>query len=157
MMVDPAEDNGRFRSAIPGRVRISGARSANVQPDPILGPILITTLMSARIRHCVECPKCLTRYLIAFSPYRNGSYLLPTVVGSSEEYTLHCFCRRPSVVSRWRWSEVKTCEVSKAAYDRGYGTAEETAQVNSQPRSVWSFDITRYLNLKPMEKERNSR
>ena len=33
--------------------------------------------MTPRIRHCVECPKCHTRYLVGFSPYRNGSYLMP--------------------------------------------------------------------------------
>lgn len=112
--------------------------------------------MSIRIRHCVECPKCLTRYLIAFSPYRNGSYLVPTVIGSSEEYTLYCSCR-PLTVSRWRWSEVKACEVSKVAHDRGYGTAEELVQVNKPPRETWSFDIGKYIDLKHTEKERNPR
>jgi len=113
--------------------------------------------VSARIRHCVGCPKCLTLYLIAFSPYRNRSYLVPAVVGSSEEYTLHCYCSMPPVVSRWRWSQVKSCEVSKAAYGRGYGTPEEIVPVSNQQQNTWSFDITRYLNLKPMEKERKSR
>jgi len=31
--------------------------------------------MTRRIRHCIECPKCRTRYLVGYSPYRNGSYL----------------------------------------------------------------------------------
>lgn len=109
-----------------------------------------------RLRRCVECPKCLIRYLIAFSPYRNGSYLVPTVDGSSNEYTLYCSCRRPPVLSRWRWNETKTGVVSKVAHDRGYGTAEEILLV-SQRREPWSFDITRYLNLRSMDKERNSR
>jgi hypothetical protein len=112
--------------------------------------------MSLRIRHCVECPKCHTRYLIAFSPYRNRSYLVPLVVGSSEEFILYCSCKRPSIVSRWKWSEVKTCKVSRAAYDRGYGTAEHIVQVNNQPREPWAFDIAKYLDLGD-EKERNSR
>lgn len=30
-----------------------------------------------RVRYCVECPKCRTRYLPSSSPYRNGSYLIP--------------------------------------------------------------------------------
>jgi hypothetical protein len=81
--------------------------------------------MSWRIRHCVECPRCLTRYLIGFSPYGNRSYLVPNVCGSSEEYTLYCSCKGRSVASRWRWGDVKTCAVSKAAYKRGYGTPEE--------------------------------
>ena len=81
--------------------------------------------MGYRIRHCVECPRCLVRYLVARSPYRNGSYLVPTVVGSLEEYMLYCACGKTPVRSHWKWSEVKTYGVSKTAYDRGYGTPEE--------------------------------
>jgi len=54
-------------------------------------------VMPARIRHCVQCPKCFTRYLFSRSPYRNGSYLIPTVPHSSDEYALYCSCRRPAV------------------------------------------------------------
>lgn len=89
--------------------------------------------MSVRIRHCVECPRCHTCYLIAFSPYRNGSYLVRTGVGSHEEYTLYCFCEGQEFPSRWRWSEVKPYEVSKAAHDRGYGTVDEIWPVSRQP------------------------
>jgi hypothetical protein len=110
--------------------------------------------MPHRIRHCVECPKCLTQYLIGFSPYSNRSYLVPSVVGSSEEYTLYCSCRVPHTVSRW--SRVRSCRVSKAAYSRGYGTPEEVAPVSNQTWTTWSFDITRYLNLALPEKGRNS-
>jgi hypothetical protein len=108
-----------------------------------------------RIRHCVECPKCLTRYLIAFSPYSNGSFLVPTVYGSSEEYILYCCCRGLPVVSPWRWGETKAYEVSHEAYDRGYGTPEEILPLTNQP--PWSFDISRYLNSKPMQKGRHPR
>jgi hypothetical protein len=90
----------------------------------------------SRIRHCVECPKCLTRYLIPFSPYRNGSYAIPIVEGSLEEYALYCSCRRGTVASLWRWSEMKTCEVSNAAYDRGYGTQEEIVPLGNPPKGV---------------------
>ena len=83
--------------------------------------------MSWRIRHCVECPRCLTRYVIGFSPYGNQSYLVPNVGGSSEEFTLYCSCGGPSVTSRWTWGDVKTCAVSKVAYRRGYGTPEEVS------------------------------
>ena len=107
----------------------------------------------SRIRHCVECPRCRTRYLIPFSPYSNGSYLIPTVKGSWEEYALYCSCGRAHVVSRWRWSEVKTCEVSRAAYDRGYGTPEEIVPVNDQPQEEWGFDVSRYFDsLKARER-----
>jgi len=96
----------------------------------------------SRVRHCVECPKCGTRYLIAFSPYRNGSYLVPTVYGSSGEYTLYCSCCAPRAVSRWRWNETKACEVTKAAYQRGYGNSEEILAV---PDKVWAIDISQCI------------
>jgi hypothetical protein len=108
-----------------------------------------------RIRHCVECPECLTRYLIAFSPYSNGSYLVPTVFGSSEGYILYCCCSGLPVVSPWRLRETKACEVSHQAYDRGYGTPEEIFLLTNQHPS--SYDISRYLNSKPMQKGRHPR
>ena len=37
------------------------------------GRLVIGNRFMPRIRHCAECPKCGTRYLIAGSPYRNGS------------------------------------------------------------------------------------
>src|SRR5204863_7132342 len=89
-----------------------------------------------RIRRCVECPKCHVRYLPGFSPYRNGSYLSPTVVGSSEAYTLYCSCGRPTVCTRVRYSELKTYTVSKVAHYRGYGTSEEISVVSRNPTSL---------------------
>jgi len=110
--------------------------------------------MAHRIRHCVECPKCLTQYLIGFSPYRNRSYLVPSVLGSLDRYTLYCSCRMPYAVSRW--NQVRACEVSNAAYTRGYGAPEEVAPVNHQAWNSCSFDITKYLNLAQLEKDKNS-
>jgi hypothetical protein len=92
--------------------------------------------MTPRVRHCLECPKCLTRYLIASSPYGNGSYVIPTVPYLSEELTLYCACGKPAVPSRWRWSELITCKVSRAAYQRGYGTSEEIVLVRIHPRNA---------------------
>lgn len=111
-------------------------------------------LMPHRIRHCVECPKCLTQYLVGFSPYSNSSYLVPSLVGSSEEYTLYCSCRKPYAVNRW--SQARPCQVSNAAYSRGYGTPEEIAPVSNQTWNTWSSDKARYLNLALPEKGRNS-
>lgn len=99
-----------------------------------------------RIRQCVECPRCHTRYVISRSPYRNGAYLIPTMNGSSDEYTLYCSCSGGSVGIRWRWSEVKACEVSKAAYDRGYGTPDEVMTINPQACDNRSVDVSRYVN-----------
>ena len=81
--------------------------------------------MPARIRHWLECPECFTRYLVGFSPYRNGSCLVPFLTESSEGYKLLCSCGRPPVSSRWNGSELKTYAVSNRAYDRGYGSLEE--------------------------------
>jgi hypothetical protein len=82
-------------------------------------------LMPDRLRHCVECPECSTRYLIGFSPYQNGSYLVSFVTEVSEEYKLFCSCRRPQICSRWKWNELKTYSVSNRAYARGYGGPDE--------------------------------
>jgi hypothetical protein len=100
-----------------------------------------------RFRRCIECPKCLIRYLIAFSPYGNGSYLVPPVDGSSDIYTLYCSCRKPPVPSRWKGSEMKVWEVSKVAHDRGYGTTQEIVFV-SHRYATRGERSTRNLNLK---------
>src|ERR1700683_1004121 len=68
--------------------------------------------MASRVRHCVECPKCLTRYLPGFSPYRNGPYLLPLAEGFADEWTLYCACGRPPISSRWSWSDLERYAVS---------------------------------------------
>jgi hypothetical protein len=52
---------------------------------------------------------------------------------------------------------VKTCEISRAAYDRGYGPAEQIVEVNNQPREEWTFEIAKYMNVKGVERARNSR
>jgi len=139
-----------------------GIASDHFQGQPIhndcCGPRCHPGSLMSRIRHCVECPKCLTRYLIPFSPYSNGSYLIRTVEGCSDEYALFCSCRKSTAASVWRWNELKICAVSSAAYDRGYGTPEEIVPVDHQPREAWSLDVSRYLdNLIPMEKRRNPR
>lgn len=110
-----------------------------------------------RLRHCVECPLCCTRYLIAFSPYENGSYLLPAVPGSSDEYILYCSCRSGSAGVRWKSSEVKTCDVSREAYERGYGTVDEISLVDERRQQNEVFDLSRYLyNWKTLERGKNS-
>jgi len=32
------------------------------------------------------------------------------------------------------------CQVSKAAYERGYGTKEEIVRVPEEPQNAWRFD-----------------
>lgn len=111
----------------------------------------------SRIRHCVECPRCLTLYLVSFSPYRNGSYLIPTMIGSQEEYALYCSCRNGAVATLCKWSEVKSCEVVNAAYFRGYGTHEEIMPISDAPQEAWRIDVAKYLEDGPMERRRSSR
>lgn len=79
----------------------------------------------AFIRHCIECRKCSTRYLIAFSPYSNGSYLWRTSLFYLEEYVLYCCCQQPPVFNSCKENDLRTYVVSKAAHERGYGTPEE--------------------------------
>lgn len=90
--------------------------------------------MTWRIRHCVECPKCSTRYLVGFSPYPNGSYLVPLVIGTHQEWTLYCSCGSPPSTSRWRSDEMKAYQVSRGAHVRGFGPPEEIVRI--LPRSL---------------------
>src|SRR5882762_5433639 len=82
----------------------------------------LTCPMAPRVRHCVECPRCFTRYLVGFSPYPNGSSLRLLAARFSEEWTLCCAC---GAASRWNWNELKPYVVSCRAYDRGYGSPDE--------------------------------
>ena len=101
--------------------------------------------MACRIRHCVSCPHCLTRYLIGFSPYVNGSYVVSNRESGVEEYILYCSCKRFPAPSRWRQAEVRACAVSNFAYRRGYGSPEEVLFVDQRGEAM---DLYTQLNLK---------
>lgn len=75
-----------------------------------------------RVRHCIECPKCRTRYLPGLSPYANGSYLMPKAVSG---WILYCSCGTPPASSRWEDDDLRRYVVSPKAHDRGYGTPDE--------------------------------
>jgi hypothetical protein len=90
-----------------------------------IAPSLLVIAVSPRVRHCIECPRCLTRYIVGFSPYRNGSYLVPVGAGSWEEWTLYCSCGSPHSPSRWSGDELRPYEVAPTAHDRGYGPPGE--------------------------------
>jgi hypothetical protein len=92
--------------------------------------------MSLRIRHCLECQKCRTRYLIAFSPYANGSQILRSGKGLSEEFHLYCSCGTPPAISRSRSSELRRYSVTQSAYDRGYGSPEEIVSTETVNRTA---------------------
>lgn len=81
--------------------------------------------MPRRIRHCLECQQCRTRYLVGFSPYDNGAVLLQQWDGSCERYTLLCSCGEPFTISRSTENKLKKCRVAIHAYHRGYGSPEE--------------------------------
>jgi hypothetical protein len=86
-------------------------------------------VMTFRVRHCVECPKCSTRYLVGFSPYPNGSYLIPFTTVGSEEWTLYCACGTPPRSSRWKAEEMKPYQVSSRAHMLGFGPPEEIVRI----------------------------
>jgi hypothetical protein len=88
--------------------------------------------MPRRIRHCVECPKCHTRYLIGASPYANGSYLVSSLVDQGEALTLYCSCGRPALTNRW--DELATYAVSRDAHGRGFGPPEEVVREYGEER-----------------------
>lgn len=108
--------------------------------------------MSNRIRHCVLCAHCHTRYLIGFSPYANGSYLASTPVGCFEEYALYCSCTQSTVPSRWLGSEILTCEVSNSAYRRGYGSREEVILTDQESRAM---ELLPQFSLKTLDNVKN--
>lgn len=87
--------------------------------------------MPRRVRHCVECPRCHTCYLIAFSPYSNGSYLV-RMTSDFEEYTLYCLCDGGHKANVCRCPEVKACKVAKPTYERGYGSRDEVHRISSR-------------------------
>jgi hypothetical protein len=90
--------------------------------------------MGLRVRHCVECPKCRTRYLAGFSPYRNGSYLVPIAKWYGEEWILYCSCGVPPHSSRWNWDELKLYVVNNQAHHRGYGGPEDIVCIGMSSR-----------------------
>lgn len=92
--------------------------------------------MTRRIRHCVECPKCRTRYLIGANPYSNGAYLVLTP-GRVEAHTLYCPCGKAAFTSKW--TESKTYIVSNPAYDRGYGTPDEIFAVGADANETSTY------------------
>lgn len=98
-----------------------------------------------RVRQCVECPRCRTRYVISRNPYNNGSYVIPAVKGSCDEYLLYCSCSGRSVSCRSESSEVILCYVPRADYERGYGRAREITPVEAKLRERWPLNVSKYL------------
>ena len=91
--------------------------------------------MSSRIRHCVECPKCHTRYLFGSSPYPNGSYIVAHPLVATDLLTLYCTCDSPGSYSS-KLSELKTYAVSDWADRRRYGSTEEIVLVRAATKKA---------------------
>jgi hypothetical protein len=109
----------------------------------------------SRIRHCVECPNCRTRYLLSFRRYGNGSYLVSTLIGSFEEYSLYCSCTGAGVV-RWKSRETKAYQVSKLAYDRGYGGPDEIFPMHGDQNNLRPFTVSGHLGWSSMGRRKQS-
>jgi hypothetical protein len=87
--------------------------------------------MSRRIRSCVECPKCRTRYLIGSSPYPNGSYIVAHPPAAADLLRLYCACDNSLSAHAFKFSELKMYSVSDWAEGRGYGSPEEIVSVQA--------------------------
>ena len=111
-------------------------------------------LVSCRVRHCIECSSCGTRYLIAANPYQNGSCLLARGRDDSEEYTLYCSCSRPPALSHLRAKDVKRYEVTRRAYHRGYGSSDEIFPYPIE-RTGWSLALGGRPNWVDVEDKQN--
>jgi hypothetical protein len=89
----------------------------------------VVSIFISRVRPCVERPKCHTRYLPGFSPYRNGSYLIPLAAHFASGWILYCSCRMPPASSQWGSTDLKPYEIGGQAYHRGYGSPDEVGDV----------------------------
>jgi hypothetical protein len=94
----------------------------------------VLSIFMSRVRHCVECPKCRTRYLPSSSPYRNGSYLIPLSACGASGWILYCACRMPPASSQWSSADLKPYEICIQAYRRGYGSPDEVWDVARHSR-----------------------
>ena len=81
--------------------------------------------MPSRIRSCVECPKCHTRYVIGSSPYPNGSYIVAQPFAAPDLVRLYCICGDLPSSYAFKFSELKMYAVSEWGERRGYGSPEE--------------------------------
>ena len=87
--------------------------------------------MSSRIRSCVECPKCHTRYLIGSSPYPNGSYIVAHPPAAADLVRLYCACGDSLSPYAFKFGELKMYSVSDWADRRGYGSPDEIVSVRA--------------------------
>jgi hypothetical protein len=66
---------------------------------------------------------------------------LPTIGGCWEEYTLYCRCKAAAIL--YRSSDFKTCEVSAAAFERGYGTVKEIIVIPETEQECFAGGMAR--------------
>lgn len=92
--------------------------------------------MSSRLRSCVECPKCHTRYLIGSSPYYNGSYIVAYPPSGADLLRLYCTCGDLLTSHVFKFSDLKMHAISEWAEKRGYGSPEEIVLVQTATRKA---------------------
>jgi hypothetical protein len=92
--------------------------------------------MPLRLRSCVECPRCHTRYIIGANPYRNGSYISGNLSEDSDVRNLYCCCTGRFGLLQFKLSELMTYSVSEWAYNRGYGSPDEIVLVDDKKRKA---------------------
>ncbi len=107
------------------------AAGRRTSPEFAEGQRNIPGIAMPRIRHCVECPKCRTRYLPSSSPFRNGAYLVPLAENGSGGWILYCSCCNPHAASQWCETELRPFGVSGEAFERGYGSVDEVWEIKS--------------------------
>ena len=87
--------------------------------------------MTLRLRSCVECPQCHTRYIIGANPYRISVH--PSE--SSDVRRLYCCCAGRFDFFLFKLSELKIYSVSETAHARGYGSPDEIVLAEGEKKA----------------------
>ena len=92
--------------------------------------------MSSRLRSCVECPKCHTRYVIGSNPYYNGSYIVAYPPSGADLLRLYCTCGDLLTSHAFEISDLKMYAVSEWAEKHEYGSPEEIVSVRGAAKKA---------------------
>ena len=87
--------------------------------------------MSSRIRSCVECPNCHTRYLIGFSSHSNGSYIVSHPQRAAVMHRLYSTCSNSPSPYAFKFSKLKMYDISDWADRHACGSPEEIVLVRA--------------------------
>jgi hypothetical protein len=106
----------------------------------------LVTLRSKLVVTCVLVFLAVSLGVASFSPYRNGSYLIPLTAHGASGWILYCSCRMPPASSQWGSTDLKPYEIRGQAYRRGYGSPEEVWDVTRDSRVDPLFRVFRFDN-----------